>query len=200
MYNLRKASASFPICVCGRNWPLKRFLILRLIFPKASLYPVTIRRLLLKTILCPKSRTMSLWKLRITLTVSLSFLPISPSSSIPLSSSEEGDVGLDLEGVPAKLTHSLLEGLPLIWVREGELCWLRRLIRQAISSTASCCFLMNSSWGSACPLAPLEVAPLEGRLGIEPLPSEDLPLRLLREELRLAISMLWYDSAFEKKR
>jgi len=43
---------------------------------------------------------MSLWKLRIILTVSLSFLLISPSSSIPPSSSEEGDVGLDLEGVP----------------------------------------------------------------------------------------------------
>jgi hypothetical protein len=57
---------------------------------------------------------MSLWKLRIILTVSLSFLLISPSSSIPPSCSEEGDVGLDLEGVPAKLTLSLLEGLPLI--------------------------------------------------------------------------------------
>jgi len=67
----------------------------------------------------------------------------------------------------AKLTpipHSLLEGVPLYWVREGGLCWLRIFNHLAYSSSSSCCFLVNSSIGSACPLAPLEVVPLEGRL------------------------------------
>ncbi len=62
------------------------------------------------------------------------------------------------------IPHSLLEGLPLYWVREGGLCWLRILNHLAYSSSSSCCFLMNSSIGSACPLAPLEVVPLEGGL------------------------------------